>query len=382
MPIILAVVIAALILLEPALSLTVKQALYSISLSIKAIIILVLPLIIFVLLFKTAATLSRGAGKILALILGLVCVSNFLAAFLSHYVGMLIYHFPISLIKPEENHELNPLWMWHFPTLLGNATAMFAGIGVGLIAAKVSPRQTYTLSVQLEWGIGKLFSGFLYVMPFFVGGFVVKLQYDGVMGLIIKDYTAVFLVTALAELAYILLFYTLANRFSWRKIFSNLKNMLPAAISGFSTMSSAASMPLTLMGVQNNLENQDIARSVVPATVNIHLMGDCFAIPIFAYAVMKSFGMPEPSLLVYLTFTAYFVLAKFSVAAVPGGGIIVMLPILESYLGFHSTMLSLITALYILFDPITTSINILGNGAFAKLVDSLFSHKKRRINTV
>lgn len=145
--------------------------------------------------------------------------------------------------------------------------------------------------------------------------------------------------------------------------------MLPAAISGFSTMSSAASMPLTIIGVENNAKNKDVALSVVPATVNIHLVGDCFAIPIFAYAVLKSFGMAEPSLFNYLIFTFYFVLAKFSVAAIPGGGIIVMLPILEGYLGFNGEMMSLITALYILFDPVITCANVFGNGAFAKMID-------------
>jgi Na+/H+-dicarboxylate symporter len=134
-------------------------------------------------------------------------------------------------------------------------------------------------------------------------------------------------------------------------------------------MSSAASMPLTIIGAENNATNKEVARFVIPATVNIHLVGDCFAIPIFAYAVLKSFGMAEPSLINYLIFTLYFVLAKFSVAAIPGGGIIVMLPILERYLGFNAEMMSLITALYILFDPVITCANVLGNGAFAKMVD-------------
>jgi Na+/H+-dicarboxylate symporter len=76
-------------------------------------------------------------------------------------------------------------------------------------------------------------------------------------------------------------------------------------------------------------------------------------------------------MLYYLIFAFHFVIAKFSVAAIPGGGIIVMIPILEKYLGFNSDMSSLITALYILFDPIITGINVLGNGAFAKVIDKL-----------
>ena len=80
---------------------------------------------------------------------------------------------------------------------------------------------------------------------------------------------------------------------------------------------------------------------------------------------MKNFGVEEPSFYSYIGFTVYFVLAKFSVAAIPGGGILVMLPILERYLGFDGAMTSLITALYILFDPVITCANVLGNGAFA-----------------
>ena len=77
----------------------------------------------------------------------------------------------------------------------------------------------------------------------------------------------------------------------------------------------------------------------------------------------------------YLVFAFYFVLAKFSVAAVPGGGILVMLPILESCLGFDAQMLSLITALYILFDPVITCANVLGNGGFALGMDKMLKLK-------
>ena len=69
----------------------------------------------------------------------------------------------------------------------------------------------------------------------------------------------------------------------------------------------------------------------------------------------------------------------------PGGGIIVMLPILESYLGFNSQMLSMITALYILFDPVITCANVLGNGSFAMVIDKLqgvFFKRKTSVNTL
>ena len=36
-------------------------------------------------------------------------------------------------------------------------------------------------------------------------------------------------------------------------------------------------------------------------------------------------------------------------------------------------MMSLITALYILFDPVITCANVLGKGAFVKLIDNIYS---------
>ena len=58
--------------------------------------------------------------------------------------------------------------------------------------------------------------------------------------------------------------------------------------------------------------------------------------------------------------------------------IIVMLPILESHLGFNAQMMSLITALYILFDPVITCANVLGNGGFAMVIDRLVAGLKKK----
>jgi Na+/H+-dicarboxylate symporter len=84
---------------------------------------------------------------------------------------------------------------------------------------------------------------------------------------------------------------------------------------------------------------------------------------------MVSFGFEVPSISSYLLFAFYFVLAKFAVAAVPGGGILIMLPILQTYLGFNADMLGLITAIYVLFDSFITACNVAGNGAMAVIFD-------------
>ncbi len=61
MPLILMAIIIAIILFNPLKSLEVKRLLYSISLFIKSIIGLFLPLIIFGLLFKSVVMLAKDA---------------------------------------------------------------------------------------------------------------------------------------------------------------------------------------------------------------------------------------------------------------------------------------------------------------------------------
>lgn len=372
-PFLLLAIILAIIFLD--LPLIAQQLLYSISISIKSLIIMILPIVIFCLLFKTIITLSSKAGKIIGLIFILVCCSNFLSTFLSHYVGIIVYNFDLSLLVPQSALDLKSLWELNLPKIISNDKAIFAGVIVGLVTSKVVPQTAKRASEFVEYYIHRILSGFIYLIPLFIAGFIVKLKYDGVIELMLKNYSIIFLVIGCAQFGYISLSYLILNKFNIKQSLDNLTNLMPAAISGFSTMSSAASMPLTIIGAQRNAKHKDIVSSVIPATVNIHLVGDCFAIPIFAYAILKSFGVAEPSLIQYVIFSVYFVLAKFSVAAIPGGGIIVMLPILQDHLGFNTDMMSLITALYILFDPIITCANVLGNGAFSKLIDRIMEFK-------
>lgn len=371
MPFILLGIIIAAIFLDPFLPLVVKQGFYALSLTIKSLIILLLPVVIFSLLFKATANLAHRATKVILLIFAMVCCSSFVAIFLSHYVGIWIYGFDLSLSLPQASAKLVPAWPFTFPKIIPNEYAMLGGVVLGILVSMVKPTLVPKIIPKLEFILKKILKLFSYLIPLFVTGFIVKLQYEGTFIQIFKDYTMIFLIVACSQYGYVTLAYFLLSRGKIKEFLTSMQNMLPAALAGFGAMSSAAAMPLTLIGVEKNAKNKELVGSVVPATVSIHLLGTCFAIPIFAYAVMKNYGVAEPSLMTYLTFSGYFVITMFSVAAVPAGTIIVMLPILEKYLGFTGEMLSLITALYILLDPFSTGANILGNGAFAKAIDRI-----------
>jgi len=384
LPIILLLVILVSVFTEQLIPVEVKSFIYALSLTVKSFLIFLLPLLIFLLLYKTASQFAKGATKLVFLIITAVVISNCCSTFSSFFIGKVIHKLDISIAEPAIKKSLSPKWDFSLPALFSNSTALFAGLILGIFSTAIKHPLVNKLQKSAEVATTILLKIFLFIIPIFVCGFIIKLAHDGTLSSIIQDYAIIFLLVAISQLLYVFLVFLITNRFDTKKTFLNLKNLLPAALTGFGTMSSAAAMPLTLIAAEKNAENPDIAKSCIPATVNIHLIGDCLAIPIFAFAVLKNFNLPEPSLMQYSIFAMYFVLAKFSVAAIPGGGIIVMLPILESQLGFSAEMLSLISALYILFDPVITTANILGNGAFSLIIDKVhrLTHKENKLKTV
>ncbi len=339
---------------------------YAISLTLKGILLMLLPFIIFVFLMHSMCQLRSGAIGFVILAFVMVVCSNFISTSLSGMLGEWgLNHIQQVAFVKANIVEIQAQWVFEFPKFLSNEIALFLGLFLGIV---ISFLQNQKLLRAVDVGhkivIGFFQKYFIPLIPLFVLGFLMKMSHDGILELIIRDYLPILLMICCFVLTYIILLYGIVAKFNLRVWFRSIKNMFPAMITGFSAMSSASALPLIIEGVRQNTKHH-YGSSVAPITVNIHLIGDCFALPIFAFGIMISFGMPLPPIEQYLLFTVFFVLAKFAVAAVPGGGVFVMLPILEKYLGFNGEMLSLITALYILFDPIVTACNVLGNGAFA-----------------
>jgi Na+/H+-dicarboxylate symporter len=198
------------------------------------------------------------------------------------------------------------------------------------------------------------------------------MQYDGILEQIVQVACPLIALIIIVSFLYLLFLFSVASNFDFKVFSKYIKSILPVALMGFSTMSSLATMPITLKVAEKNTGNAEVASLTIPITSNVHLLGDCIAIPLVALSLLLSFGNEFPSFTTYSTFAICFAFAKFSVAAVPGGGILVMLPVLDKYLGFSGEMLNIITTLYMVFDPIVTVINVLGNSVLVILISKLF----------
>ncbi|MDR0679785.1 MAG: cation:dicarboxylase symporter family transporter [Puniceicoccales bacterium] len=343
-----------------------------ISVTLKSVIIFILPILICGLLFSTFHRLGGNASRIVAMALLLLCCSNFIATYLSHFVGEAVYSsMQLSFDQISPAGELMPLFDWQLPKIIPNALAMVLGLLGGIFIPKAMPHYVTKLSNVIDLIVAQLLRGISWIIPPFLFGFLLKMKYDGLMALLIRQYAPVVAIIIVALVIYLFLFFFFANGMQLQKTVKCLKNMIPPVLCAFGSMSSASALPYTIIAAEKNATNKSLAKSMVSMTTNVHLMGDCIAIPILIYAILRSYGFSLPSPSLYLIFVLQFVIAKFSVAAVPGGGIIVMLPIIERCFGFNGAMSSLIFSLYILLDPICTSANVLGNGALAQLIDGI-----------
>ena len=205
------------------------------------------------------------------------------------------------------------------------------------------------------------------------------MEYEHILETSLKVYGPILVLIIVSQWLYISFWYLVASKFSWKQFVFYFKNVLPASLTGLSTSSSAASMPVLLIGTEKNLNDPQQAKMLVPAIINIHTLGSAIAIPILSLATILTFGLPMPSVSTFMIFALYTALAKYAVAAVPGGVIIVVAPILEAHLGFSSDMTGLITAVYLICDPFGTTANVTANGVFPIIFTKLHN-KLSRLN--
>ena len=362
-------VVCAAFILGPYIPDNVLSFLFTVSLVIKSILIFLLPIIIFGLVFHSFSRISGSAFLFPVILILLVCISNFSAVFLAYFIGLPLKAFISSQSTIECSSNLLPLF--DVPVIKmhehANFFAIVFGIGLGTYSSITKKLQVLAtnLSRYVSFFLTKVF---LPVLPIFVLGFILKLYKDGMLVQIFKNFAPLCITIILSQWIYITLGYFGFSSFNFDLAKKRILNILPACLVGFSTMSSAATLPTLIECSLKNAKDKSVVGSVVPSVINSHMLGDAIAIPIMAFSILSA----APSFINYFYFAIAFMFNKFAAAGVPGGTILVMIPVLENYLGFTSEMSALILMMYLLFDGICTMASIYGNGLYPIVFEKIW----------
>lgn len=149
------------------------------------------------------------------------------------------------------------------------------------------------------------------------------------------------------------------------KFFFN--GIAPAQLLGFSTSSSAATLPVTMERVEEHLGvDEEVTSFVLPIGATINMDGTSLYQAVAAVFIAQAFGM-ELSFGVQLGIIATATLASIGSAAVPGAGM-VMLVIVLAQAGIPEAGLALIFAVDRPLDMCRTTVNITGDAAVSMIV--------------
>jgi len=153
-----------------------------------------------------------------------------------------------------------------------------------------------------------------------------------------------------------------------------IKGILPAQLVAFSTSSSAATLPVTMDRVHNNLNvKKEVSSFVLPIGATINMDGTAVYQAIAAVFIAQTFGL-DLSLSAQLGIIVTATLASIGAAAVPSAGIIVLVIVLAQA-GIPEAGLALIFAVDRPLDMCRTVVNITGDATVSMLVDKIVSKK-------
>lgn len=360
-----------------------QQTFFTLSMMLKDTLVFAMPIIVFALIFSCLAGFQKKAPLLVLMILLIVVCSNFLFVQFGYFVGdfflPLLGYTSINAVEKASSTvaELQPFFSIPYPHVMGTDTALLIGVAAGLYGAFFGSERLASWGNKLrdivQAGLTKVF---IPLVPLYVAGFLFKIQHDQSLGEMFAGYGPMIALIVAAQTLATIMFYIKANMGKFRDIKNSLGNLLPSGLVAVSTMSSIASMPLLLEGAEANAKNKSVAQIMVPASINIHHVGDSVAVPILIAVVLATTGIEAMDYSTFLLFSMYYMVAKFGVPSVPGGEMVVLCPILATNFGFSPTMIGLIMTLYILMDPFITTANVLCNGALAIFMDKICGRMK------
>jgi len=172
-------------------------------------------------------------------------------------------------------------------------------------------------------------------------------------------------------LLHIIIVYTsLFKMFSTMKLSEFFRGIRPALLLGFSTSSSAATLPVTMERVEKNLGvHEEVASFVLPVGATINMDGTSLYQAVAAVFIAQAVGM-DLTIAQQLSIVITATLASIGAAGVPGAGIVMLVIVLNS-IQVPVEGIALILGVDRILDMCRTAVNITGDAAVSVAVASM-----------
>lgn len=335
----------------------------------------VIPLIILFFISSGIANLPGSSGSLLGRTVAVAYGSTLTAGILAFFIASTLVPMLASggEIGSVDGGGLTGYIDLQVDPIFGVMTALVMAFTLGLGASAAG---TKTIKLCLDEGrdiVDKMLANVIIPMlPIYIAGVFAGFGADGSVFETLRTFGIVLIMAIAMHWLYISVLFIATGMRAGRSPLALVKNMIPAYLTALGTMSSAATIPVTLRQAKENGVNNEVANFSIPLFASIHLAGSTITLTTCAIAVMYMMpGMAIPGLAQVVPFIMMLGVVMIAAPGVPGGAVMSALGLLTSMFGFGEAAIALMIALYMAQDSFGTACNITCDGALSMWVDSM-----------
>lgn len=254
---------------------------------------------------------------------------------------------------------------------------IFFGIFFGIVLTQI-PKESATPVIHLISGINDAFLKMVEMVmdaaPFFVfalmAGVIAKMADTPAEVLEIFKGLASYsiaLVVGLGLMIFVVYPFILISFVKKLSYFSFFQRIAPAQFLAFSTSSSAATLPVTMECVRDNLGvSKNVTSFVLPIGATVNMDGTSLYQAV-AVVFMAQMHMVDLDFAQQLTIVLTATLASIGSAAVPSAGLVMMVVVLQS-VGLNPAWIAIIFPVDRILDMCRTVVNVTGDATVSTLI--------------
>lgn len=331
-----------------------------------------IPLIILFYIMSGVANLQEGSGRSLGVTIGLAYFSTVIAGSLAFFMASAFIPGMVELgtLSTSEATGLKPFVVMEIPPVMGVMTALLTAFAFGMGISAIKGTELKIVVDQARDIVELLLSKVLIPgLPFYIAGVFANMTVEGTVFTTLQTFGVVLLLAIAMHWIWLAVLFFTSGSLTGRNPLTMAKNMLPAYFTAVGTMSSAATIPVTVRQTKANGIDESVVDFCVPLCATIHLSGSAITLTTCATAIMLLTDMAAPSYLMVLPFLMMLGVTLIAAPGAPGGAVMASLGLLSTMLGFNEAALALMIALYLAQDSFGTACNVMGDGAISALVE-------------
>ena len=347
---------------------TVKQI-------IGQVIFYTIPLIIVGFITPAIAGLKDNANKMLFGALGISYLSSIGAAFLAMFAGYSIIP-RLNIVTDAQGLKELPkelLFNLEIPPLFPVMTALFTAILMGLAIIWTNSQTMDQLFKEFNNMMMAIVKRIIIpILPIFIATTFAGLAYEGGIIHQLPLFLKVLLIVIIGHYIWLAFLYAIGALISKTNPFQVLKHYGPAYMTALGTMSSAATLPVSLTCARKaKTLDPKVTDFAIPIGATIHLCGSVLTETFFVMTISKMLYGQMPPLSSMILFILLLGIFAIGAPGIPGGTVMASLGLITSILLFDKTGVALMLTIFALQDSFGTACNVTGDGAIALMLTGL-----------